>query len=134
MGIFATPRTPAASTDGLRKGDLLGALCVFKVLEYEPQAMTKYGSSAAVRCEVTVVDGPHAGRVEPGFFAAGNLARQIGDALDVGTMAPGRVRQGGSPTGRTWWGVEWAVAEEDLARAERAVTGTAGPPPADAPF
>ena len=123
MSMFATPRTPTSGyTDELGKDDLVGALAIFKVVDYDPETTTKYGVTATTTCEVTVVDGPHAGTVEPRFFAAGNLARQIGAGLDPGQMAPGRIVTGSSANGRSWYGITWATDPADLQKAEAALT------------
>lgn len=133
MSMFTTPKSPDHS-DELGKSDLLDCLAVFKVTEYEAESKTRFGTSATVRAHVTVIDGAHAGRVEPMFFAAGNLARQIGEALDPGQMAPGRIVTGKSSNGKDWFGIEWATSEEDLARAEAALSGAPAPAaPAPAP-
>lgn len=120
--MFATPRTPERS-DGFTKEDLLNELIVVQVDDYDPKTPTKYGTSATLLATVTVVTGELAGVVEPRFYCAGNLARQIGEALDVGAMAPGRIIKGQSATGRDWFGIEWATDPGDLKAAETAVRG-----------
>jgi hypothetical protein len=125
--VFATPRTPQQS-DGFTKEDLLNELIVVQVDDYDPKTPTKYGTSATLLGTVTVVTGELAGVVEPRFYCAGNLARQIGDALDVGTMAPGRIVKGQSANGRDWFGIEWTADAKDVAAAEKAVrTAQEGP-------
>jgi len=127
--MFTTPRTQSAGQgEELTKEDLLGALIVISVDDFNPQTATKYGTSATLLATVTVVDGPHAGTVEPRFYCAGNLARQIGNGLDVGQMAPGRIVQGQSSGGREWFGIEWATAEQDLQAAEAAIRPLPKPP------
>jgi hypothetical protein len=118
--VFATPRTPQQS-DGFTKEDLLNELIVVQVDDYDPKTPTKYGTSATLLGTVTVVTGELAGVVEPRFYCAGNLARQIGEALDVGSMAPGRIIKGQSASGRDWFGIEWATEQGDLKSAEEAV-------------
>ena len=125
--MFATPRVASDHGDELGKDDLLDALIVVKVKEYNPDTETKYGRTATLIAHVTVVDGAHAGEVEPRFYAAGNLARQIGDALDEGAMAPGRIRKGDSANGRQWYGIEWCSDPEDLAAAEAAMRPPVAP-------
>ena len=121
MSMFATPKV-AEHGDELGKDDLLDTLAVFQVTEYDPEASTKYGTTATVICHTTVCEGELAGTVEERFFAAGNLAKQIGEALDVGDMAPGRIVKGTSANGRSWYGITWATEEADLKAAEEALT------------
>lgn len=120
MSMFATPKI-ADRGDELNKDDIVGDLAVFEVVDFDPNTVTKYGTSPTLNAVVTVVDGDHAGRVESRFYAAGNLARQIGGALEPGQMAPGRIVQGSSANGRSWYGIDWAVDPADLQRAEQAM-------------
>jgi hypothetical protein len=124
--LFATPRTPQQS-DGFTKEDLLNELIVIQVDDYDPNTPTKYGPSATLLGTVTVVTGELAGVVEPRFYCAGNLARQIGEALDVGSMAPGRIIKGQSANGRDWFGIEWATERGDLEAAEKAIRTAQAP-------
>lgn len=127
MSMFATPRTANTRSDELGKDDILDQLAVFEVIDYDPETNTKYGTSPTITCQVTVIDGDHAGRVEPDFYAAGNLARQIGEALDAGQMAPGRIIKGTSANGRSWYGINWTSDSSDLRRAENALHPTPKP-------
>jgi hypothetical protein len=134
VSMFTTPRTQTAgSGEELTKEDLLGALIIISVDDFNPQTATKFGTSATLLATVTVVDGPLAGTVEPRFYCAGNLARQIGNGLDVGQMAPGRIVKGLSAGGREWFGVEWATTVQDLEAAEAAMRPLPAAPAKPAP-
>lgn len=130
---FTVPRPGNKDYDDqLGKDDLVDALIVVNVLDYDPEKPTRYGLTPTLKARVVVVDGQHKGTVEPEFFAAGNLARQIGEALDVGGTCPGRIRKGKSSNGREWYGIEWALDEQDQTAAEAALKVSLGQTPTPA--
>ena len=131
MSMFATPKVPEAE---LGKEKLVDALIVVKVLEYDPAGPSRFSpkeGTPTLKAHLTVVDGPLAGKTEPEWVQFGNLARQIGEALDVGTQAPGRIETGKSANGRDWFGIRWATSDEDAAAAEAALKGQQAPKAAE---
>jgi len=91
---------------------------VVKLLEYDPDRPTAYGSSACAFVELVVVDGPHAGAHVPRYLLAGNIGKQVGEGLEVGGLAPATVVSGKNKAGSSWFGVEWLVDEASLAEVE----------------
>lgn len=118
MSLFATPR--AANRDGLSKTDLVDDLVVIMPVAYEPNKHTKYGETATLIAEIVVVTGEHAGETEERFWCAGNLAKQIGDALMENEIAPMFIRSGKAANGNQWFGADWDLTTDQVAEAEAA--------------
>ena len=128
--VFTTPRDYPRSLRGARQeGDLLDALAVFKVHSpTRPETKTTFRDPRRpCGLRVTVVDGDHAGRGRAArFFAAGNLARPDRRGPRPGPEGTGPdPRRARAATARTRYRIEWATSEEDIARAEAALAGTA---------
>lgn len=98
---------PAAPSSGIQWGDIHGALVLVEPLSIETDIETSYGKSEAVRADVTVLDGPHAGTEYPDTLIfpkvlAGQLRRSIGQKV-LGRVTQGQAKPGQSPP--------WMLAE-----------------------
>lgn len=135
---FATPKKSESDTDGIDKSDLVGALIAFTLREYDDKLPTVHGDTTAAFVDLVVVDGKLAGTTQERWAAFGNLGKQIGEALDEGDIAVGRITSGKSASGRSWFGIDYAEEPADFAAAEKAleaaVATAQAPAASDAPF
>ena len=91
---FATLKKSESDTDGIDKSDLVGALIAFTLREYDDKLPTVHGDTTAAFVDLVVVDGKLAGTTQERWAAFGNLGKQIGEALDEGDIAVGRITGG----------------------------------------
>lgn len=123
--------------DFLTKEDLKDRLIVFKVVEFDPQHEGEYGVTEKVVIDLLIVDGDRAGHVEDGFWAYGNLAKQIGRTVKVGASSVARVVSGSSKGRNPWYGVEFAISDDEYQQAMTAIAnvqdGDGGTAAADKP-
>lgn len=113
--------TTAPTGEKLSKAQLVGALVVYRLIEFVPDYPGKYGSQPMARVECLVVDGPHAGTHEPERWEFGVLAKQFGSQNGDGTHACKITSGAGSLPGSTWYGCDFDLSEEELAIARAAV-------------
>lgn len=77
----------------------LGSLCLIAVNEYVPSITTSAGTSAAVRAEVAVIDGPNAGaRFPDAMFFGKKIVPQLKASL--GSTILGRIGHGEKQAGK----------------------------------
>lgn len=90
---------PAAPGEGIKWQDFNGALLLIEPKEVATGIQTSYGTTDAVRADVAVLDGPHAGATIPDTLVfpkvlQGQLKSQIGakvlGRLGQGTAKPGQ--------------------------------------------
>lgn len=103
------------------KESLVGSLVAITAVGYDANFPTSYGDQPMAEFDLLVVDGKFAGYVEESRREFGNLAKQIGTALQRGEMALGRIESGTGARGRVWYGVRWAEDPSDFAAADRAM-------------
>lgn len=110
------------------KQDLLGSLVVLRLREYDPEFSSRFGTTqAAFLEELYVCDGEHAGVYQDKAYF-GLIARQIGEALEAGQIAPARVVSGTTKAGSKWTGVDFDLDPKDL-EAATAYYQSAAPAP-----
>ena len=107
---------PSAGGDKLPLADLLGSLAIFDVVEFVEEIHTSFGEASAVRCNVTVVDGDHAGQVWPDTLI---FPRVLQGALrpNVGKKVLGRIAQGTAKPGQSPPWVLEAATDDDKKKA-----------------
>jgi hypothetical protein len=113
--MFEQPATPST---GIEWGELSGALLIIEVREVVKDINTVHGPSDAVRADVYVVDGPHAGdeHLDALIFSRG-LRGQLNER--VGHKVLGRLGQGVAKPGQN---PPWKLAnsnDADKAAAEK---------------
>lgn len=101
--------------DGDAMKELNGSLWLVSVLDYEPDIPTKYSekgkSTPAIRADVVILDGEHAGRRYEGTLIFGrNMVPQLKPRL--GKKIVGRLTQGEKKKGNPPWILENATDEE----------------------
>lgn len=119
--LFKRPANGADHAEKPRKEDLVGALLVVTMRQYDPACATKYGDQAMAEFDLLVVNGNRAGYVEKERREFGNLAMQIGRGLQPGDRGVGRYISGEGNQGRRWFGMEWSEDDADYAAAEAAL-------------
>jgi hypothetical protein len=92
---------PAAATGGIDWSSLNGALLIVQPLEVVHDINTSFGTTDAVRANVTVVDGPHAGDVHDDTLVfprvlQSQLKSRIGQNV-LGRLGQGQAKPGQSP-------------------------------------
>lgn len=110
--------------DHIDRAWLENKLVIVSVNEYEPEAVTSFGKTSQVDCDLLIASGEHQGERDEHFVTWGNLARQIG-ANEVGSTVVVRVIQGGPPDKR-WWGVDADVTDDEFAHAQQVLLDVAG--------
>lgn len=101
---FAPPAPPG---EGIAWPDLLGSLLLINVISAETGIQTSYGAADAIRADVTVLDGPNAGKehldtlIFPKVLQSQLRAR-------VGGKVLGRLTQGQAKPGQS---APWLLAE-----------------------
>lgn len=104
------------------KGDLVGALLVVELREYDPAKATKGNRTTPMAVvNVTVVDGDLAGTVLDDYALFGNVAKQIAKGLDLRETGVGWITTGVNDAGNEWFGIEWAEDEADFDAAAAAL-------------
>lgn len=113
-----------ADPDRPTKDQLVGSLIAITGGDYDPAFDTSYGEQPMAEFDLVVIDGEFAGYTEDARREFGNLAKQIGAALNRGELGLGRIESGTGNKGRTWFGIKWAEEPGDFAAAEKALSGT----------
>ena len=92
---FATLRSPSPIQTASTKSDSSAPLITFTLREYDDNKLpTVHGDTTAAFVDLVVVDGKLAGTTQERWAAFGNLGKQIGEALDEGDIAVGRITSG----------------------------------------
>lgn len=132
MSSFATPSAPSG---GITWADHNGALLLIEPLSFEAGIATSFGTTDAVKANVSVIEGPGAGETftETLIFPK-ILASQTKN--QIGAKVLGRLGQGQAKAGQS---APWLLNEasaEDIAKAEAWVAQNAKPAvqSAQAPF
>ncbi len=124
---------PSAGGDKLPLAELKGALAIFDVREYVEEIHTAFGESSAVRCSVTIVDGPMAGKVWGDTLI---FPRVLQGALrpNVGRKVLGRIAQGPAKPGQSPPWILEAATDADKAAATALLVNNAAAAAAEEPF
>jgi hypothetical protein len=101
----------------VRRDDIMGRLCIFTLKAYNPAHIGQYGTGPRAVADVFDVADQRVGR---GLYLHGNAGRQLGEALQPGEEALGRLVKGTMPDGRTFVGIDFAEEESEFAAAEAA--------------
>ena len=125
--MFDSPDAPRAPETGDRFSAKahVGRLVAIRVDKYEPSVKTSRGDKPAVGCQVTVIDGPEAGRVYPDVLLFGVVLTQQLQAK-VGRSILGRLINGEDRDGNVPVILEPATAAE-TEQAVRLMTGAPSP-------
>ena len=121
---------PATGGDKLPLDELKGALVIFDVHEVVDSITTSFGDTTAIRCDVSALDGAHAGHTWADTLIfpkvlQGSLRPNVGRKV-LGRVGQGTAKPGQSPP----WILE-AATDADKVTANAFV---AAQPKTDAPF
>ena len=120
---FAAP----ASASGIKWDDYKGALLLFDVHGHETGIKTAFGEADAVRADIAILDGPHAGETYNDTLVFPKvLTSQL--RPNIGKKVLGRLGQGQAKSGQSapWKLDDASDADRDTARAY--LQKTAAPP------
>lgn len=127
---MADPFDDPVSATPIPYSELHGALLLFRVLSYEEHIPTSYTEpgkrSPAVRANVTVIDGPHAGHEYPEVLVFPKML-QAQLRPRVGRMVLGRLGQGEAKKGQNAPWELTAASADDKAKVAALLTGDPGP-------
>lgn len=133
MDDYNDDLVPASSGDQFKFSDHLGELIVARIHTHETGIITKASDepSEALRADVDVLDGAHAGAHydDALLFGRAIVAR---NKSKVGKRIVGRVAQGAKQPGRTQAWVLDEPTDADFAKARAFVNGGGGRVPASA--
>lgn len=137
--IVVVETTQAENGDSLwlTKEDLVDAVVVFGLTDYEPDHVGKYGPAPKAVVDLFVATGDHTGRLQSDTFFFGTMASQVSQ-IGVGNTAVGKVVTGKSKKGRDFFGVDFGVsasqAKKALALAQKASAKQEPNTDSEAPF
>lgn len=124
--------TPGAPGGGITLKDHIGDLFLITVHSFESQIPTSAGVSDAIRADVVILDGPHAGDEHRDVLLFGKvLVSQL--KRSIGRRVLGRVAQGIAKPGKSApWQIEEAT-DADKAKATQFLSGARSQRGNDAP-
>lgn len=125
--------TPAAPTGAFKPADHIGSLLVIEPLAVETGITTVNGPADALRANVTILDGPHAGERADDALIWGKVLRSQLAPL-IGQKVLGRLGQGAAKPGQSPAWVLNDPTDDDKATAKAWATGANAPVNAAAPF
>jgi hypothetical protein len=135
--MSTTPFEDPAESSNIEYQPLIGSLLLFEVVGYEPHIQTKFTlpgeQNPAVRVNMTVIEGPHAGEQYPnGLVFPKRLQGQLRPR--VGKMVLGRLQQGKAETGKTApWELQSATEADKQLAGQVIARGASGPAPTGVP-